>query len=109
MAAHRKKLVAMYLTGCKFQLSCTDALNQYLVTHNDQCFDSPDSNCDKDFNTLSNLKQHLKGKHSEGLISYCGSSFDWSDNRTSHQKDCDNCKKLLYNMTHKPEFPGRRK
>ena len=57
-----------------------DALNQHLVTHTDEHFACPSDNCDKDFNTLLNLKQHLRGKHSDGFISYCGSSFDWSDN-----------------------------
>ena len=65
--------------GCKAQLSCQDALKQHIVTHNDQRFDCP--HCDKNFNTISNLKQHIRGKHGDGFIDIklCGASFDWSD------------------------------
>ena len=104
-----KNLLPCTWPGCKSKLSCTDALNQHLVTHNDEHFPCPSENCEKDFNTVSNLKQHLRGKHGDGFISYCGSSFDWSDNRTGHQRECDDCKQRLYEMTHRPEFPGKRK
>ena len=104
-----KNLLPCTWPGCKSQLSCTDALNQHLVTHNDERFPCPSEKCPKDFNTVSNLKQHLRGKHGDGFISYCGCSFDWSDNRNSHQRECDDCKQRLYDMTHKLEFPGKRK
>ena len=104
-----KSLLPCTWPGCKSKLSCTDALNQHLVTHTDERFPCPSSNCEKDFNTLSILKQHLRGKHGDGFISYCGSSFDWSDSRTGHQRECDDCKKRIYDMSHKPQFPRKKK
>ena len=63
--------------GCKSKLSCPDALRQHIVTHTDQHF--PCSKCDKDFNTETNLQQHMKGKHGDGFIALCGAVYDWSD------------------------------
>ena len=93
--------------GCKAQLSCQDALNQHIVTHNDQCFDC--LHCNKDFNTISNLKQHIRGKNGDGFISLCGASFDWSDDRNDHQQDCTECSARKDKLQNKPEFLGKRK
>ena len=103
----RNNLLPCTWPGCKAQLSCQDALNQHIVTHNDQRFDCPD--CDKDFNTISNLKQHIRGKHGDGFISLCGASFDWSDDRNDHQQDCTECSARKDKLQNKPEFPGKRK
>ena len=67
----------MYMARPKSKLSCPDALRQHIVTHTDQRF--PCSKCDKDFNTETNLQQHMKGKHGDGFIALCGAVYDWSD------------------------------
>ena len=63
--------------GCKKQLSSKDALRQHVDTHTDERHSC--DQCDKTFNTIPNLKQHIKGAHGDGFISLCGASFDWSD------------------------------
>ena len=63
--------------GCKQQLSSKDALRQHVDTHTDERHSC--DQCDKTFNTIPNLKQHIKGAHGEGFISLCGASFDWLD------------------------------
>ena len=50
--------------------------------------------CDKMFNTILNLKQHIKGAHGEDFIPLCGASFDWSNPRNEHQKECNDCIKM---------------
>ena len=81
-AKHKKQHTGVGLLpctwpGCKSKLSCPDVLRQHIVTHTDQCF--PCSKCDKDFNTETNLQQHMKGKHGDGFIALCGAVYDWSD------------------------------
>ena len=83
-----KNLLVCTWLRCKGKLSCKDALNKHIVTHTDEGFHCQDANCDKDFNTVSNLKQHLKGKHGTSFLS----------NRNSHQTECDDCKQRLYDM-----------
>ena len=78
--------------GCKQELSSKDALQQHIDTHTDERH--PCEECDKTFNTIPNLKQHMKGAHGDGFIALCGVSFDWSDPRNEHQKDCDECIKI---------------
>ena len=73
--------------GCKQELSSKDALRQHIDTHTDERH--PCEECDKTFNTILNLKQHMKGAHGDGFIALCGASFDWSNPRNEHQKDCD--------------------
>ena len=51
---------------CKQMLSCKDALRQHVDTYTEerhQC-----KQCPKDFNTLSNLKQHEKGAMEKDLF-----------------------------------------
>ena len=96
-AKHKKQHTGVGLLpctwpGCKSKLSCPDALRQHIVTHTDQCF--PCSKCDKDFNTETNLQQHMKGKHGDGFIALCGAVYDWSDQQNAHQEDCTECKKI---------------
>ena len=60
-----------------------------MLTHTDERHSC--DQCDKTFNTIPNLKQHIKGAHGDGFISLCGANFDWSDTQNEHQKDCDDC------------------
>ena len=92
---------------CKQKLSCKDALRQHIETHTEQRHKC--TQCPKDFNTLSNLRQHEKGAHGEGFISPCGAVFDWSDSRNEHQIDCDDCKKKKKEKLNKPPNPHERK
>ena len=93
--------------GCKSKLSCPVALRQHIVTHTDQCF--PCSKRDKDFNTETNLQQHMKGKHGDGFITLCGAVYDWSDQRNTHQEDSTECKKIRDVQKSKPVYPNKRK
>ena len=68
--------------GCKQELSSKDALRQHIDTHTDERH--PCEKCDKTFNTIPNLKQHMKGAHGDGFIALCGASFDWSDPCNEH-------------------------
>ena len=76
---------------CKVKLSCPDALRQHIVTHTEEHF--PCSKCPKDFNTITNLKQHMKGKHGDGFIALCGAVYDWSDQRMHTRKIAQTVKK----------------
>ena len=69
-----KGLLPCTWPDCKQILSCKDALRQHIDTHTEECHNY--TQCPKDFNTLSNLRQHEKGAHGEGFISPCGAVFD---------------------------------
>ena len=87
----------------KQMLSCKDALRQHIDTHTNerhQC-----KQCPKDFNTLSNLRQHEKGAHGERFISPCGAVFDWSDSQNEYQVDCDECKAKRKGKLNQPKNP----
>ena len=92
---------------CKVKLSCPDALWQHIVTHTEERF--PCSKCPKDFNTITNLNQHMKGKHGDGLIALCGAVYDWSDQRNAHQEDCTDCKKIKDAQNSRPVYPMKQK
>ena len=92
---------------CKVKLSCPDALRQHIVTHTEQCF--PCSKCPKDFNTITNLNQHMKGKHGDGFIALCGAVYDWSDQRNAHQADCKDCRRKREELKARPAYPNKRK
>ena len=62
---------------CKVKLSCKDALRQQIVTHTEVRF--PCTQCNKTFNTITNMQQHTKGVHGDGFIALCGAAYDWSD------------------------------
>ena len=69
-----KGLLPCMWPGCKQQLSCKDALQQHINTHTEERFMC--DKCNKTFNTITNLKQHEKGKHGEGYIALCGAVYD---------------------------------
>ena len=102
-----KGLIPCTWPKCKVQLSCNDAFKQHIVTHTDQCFNCTE--CDKDFNTDSILKQHLKGALGDRFISLCCSSFDWSDKRNNHQEKCKECLLFKYEKSHLPKNPNKHK
>ena len=101
-----KRLLPCMWPGCKQQLSCKDALQQHINTHTEERFMC--DKCNKTFNTITNLKQHEKGKHGEGHIALCGAVYDWSDGRNNHQMDCDDCKALQEQKNSLPEKPGKK-
>ena len=80
-----KGLLPCTWPDCKQTLSCKDTLRQHIYTHTEERHNC--TQCPKDFNTLSNLRQHEKGAHGKGFILPCGALFDWSDSQNEHQVD----------------------
>ena len=65
--------------------------------------------CNKTFNTITNLKQHEKGKHGEGYIALCGTVYDWGDGRNDRQTDCLECKAIRDKKESLPEKPVKKR
>ena len=103
----QKGLLPCTWPECKQMLSCKDALRQHINTHTDQRHKC--EKCPKDFNTLTNLRQHEKGAHGEGFISLCGAAFDWSDSRNEHQGECFECGVKKKEKLNQPKYPYKRK
>ena len=103
----RQNLLPCTWPGCQQQLSSKDALRQHVDTHTDERHSC--ELCPKTFNTVSNLKQHIKGAHEDGFISLCGCSFDWSDKCNEHQKECTECQRLKEEKLHLPVNPVKPK
>ena len=99
----QKGLLPCTWPECKQMLSCKDALRQHINTHTDQRHKC--EKCPKDFNTLTNLRQHEKGVHGEGFISLCGAAFDWSDSRNEHQGECFECRVKKKEKLNRPKYP----
>ena len=85
------------------QLSSKDALRQHVDTYTEVHYPCTHKDCAQTFNTVSILKQHEKGTHGEGYISLCGASFDWSDSRNDHQKECTECAERKEEKFHLPK------
>ena len=103
----QKGLLPCTWPQCKQMLSCKDALRQHINTHTEERHKC--EKCPKDFNTLSNLRQHEKGAHGEGYISQCGAAFDWSDSRNEHQVNCTECTAKKNEQLHRPKYPHTRR
>ena len=94
MRNHTKKgLLPCTFKGCKKLFTSNKAMFQHLQSHSDQTWEC--EKCQKTFNTYSNYRQHMKGKHlPPSLKAYCGKMFVWPYNRTSHQMECEDCKTI---------------
>ena len=103
----QKGLLPCTWPQCKQMLSCKDALWQHINTHTEERHRC--EKCPKDFNTLSNLRQHEKGAHGEGYVSQCGAAFDWSDSRNEHQVNCTECTAKKNEQLHRPKYPHTRR
>ena len=89
----RKGLLPCTFKGCKKLFTSNKSMFQHLQSHSDKTWEC--DKCQKTFNTYSNYRQHMKGKHlPPSLKSYCGKMFVWPYQRTSHQMECEDCKKI---------------
>ena len=51
--------------------------------------------CGHSYPNEQQLEQHIRGKHGDGFIAYCGKRFIWPKQRQDHQGYCSRCDKVL--------------
>ena len=89
--------------GCKHHYGTKRALQRHKKNNHDTsgrryyCTEKlrRHKDCVKSYPTEQQLKQHIRGIHSDGFVSYCGKHFTWPLDRHKHQLECTKCKKLM--------------
>ena len=88
--------------GCKHHYGTKRALQRHKKNNHDTsgrhyfCTEKlrGHKDCVKSYPTEQQLKQHIRGIHGDGFISYCGKRFTWPLDRHKHQMECKKCKRL---------------